>query len=60
MKATTLAKGAALLGAAALAGCEMVIEAGADFLAVGAGVWNYADGPAAAVKAFNAKMSGGV
>ena len=29
-------------------------------LAVGAGVWNYADGPASAVKAFNAKMSGGV
>ena len=30
-----------------------LIEAGADFLAVSAGVWNHADGPAAAVKAFN-------
>ena len=27
-------------------------EAGADFLAVSSGVWNYKDGPAAAVKAF--------
>jgi thiamine-phosphate pyrophosphorylase len=31
-----------------------LIEAGADFLAVSAGVWDYADGPAAAVQAFNA------
>jgi thiamine-phosphate pyrophosphorylase len=31
-----------------------LIEAGADFLAVSAGVWSYAQGPAAAVKAFNA------
>ena len=31
-----------------------LIEAGADFLAVSSGVWNHADGPAAAVKAFNA------
>ena len=31
-----------------------LIEAGTDFLAVSAGVWNYPDGPAAAVKAFNA------
>ena len=30
-----------------------LVEAGADFLAVSAGVWNHADGPAAAVKAFN-------
>jgi thiamine-phosphate pyrophosphorylase len=31
-----------------------LVEAGADFLAVSAGVWNYKDGPTAAVKAFNA------
>ena len=31
-----------------------LIEAGADFLAVCAGVWNYPGGPAAAVRAFNA------
>jgi thiamine-phosphate pyrophosphorylase len=31
-----------------------LIEAGADFLAVSSGVWDHADGPAAAVKAFNA------
>lgn len=34
-----------------------VVEAGADFLAVCSGVWNHADGPAAAVKAFNAIMA---
>jgi thiamine-phosphate pyrophosphorylase len=31
-----------------------VIAAGADFIAVSAGVWAHPDGPAAAVKAFNA------
>ncbi len=31
-----------------------LIAAGADFLAVSAGVWAHKDGPAAAVKAFNA------
>jgi thiamine-phosphate pyrophosphorylase len=31
-----------------------LIDAGADFLAVSAGVWNYKNGPQAAVKAFNA------
>jgi thiamine-phosphate pyrophosphorylase len=31
-----------------------LIDADADFLAVSSGVWNHADGPAAAVKAFNA------
>jgi len=30
-----------------------LVEAGADFLAVSAGVWEHPDGPAAAVKAFN-------
>lgn len=31
-----------------------LIKAGADFIAVCSGVWNYPSGPAAAVKAFNA------
>ncbi|HEX5314823.1 MAG TPA: thiamine phosphate synthase [Gammaproteobacteria bacterium] len=31
----------------------VLVEAGADFLAVSSGVWDYPDGPAAAVKAFN-------
>jgi thiamine-phosphate pyrophosphorylase len=31
-----------------------LIDAGADFLAVSSGVWDYPQGPAAAVKAFNA------
>jgi thiamine-phosphate pyrophosphorylase len=32
-------------------------DAGADFIAVSSGVWNHADGPAAAVKAFNALLA---
>jgi thiamine-phosphate pyrophosphorylase len=34
-----------------------LIAAGADFLAVASGVWDYKDGPAAAVKAFNTLFS---
>ncbi len=34
--------------------------AGADFLAVSAGVWSYGEGPAAAVAAFNAEIAKGV
>jgi thiamine-phosphate pyrophosphorylase len=34
--------------------------AGADFLAVSAGVWAYGDGPPAAAKAFNAEIAKGV
>ena len=36
--------------------CRPLIEAGADFLAVSAGVWEHPAGPAAAVKAFNVEM----
>ena len=46
------------IGGITVGNCETIIEAGADFLAVAGGVWNYADGPAAAVAAFNAKMAG--
>ena len=35
----------------------VLIEAGADFLSVVAGVWNYPEGPAAAVKRFNETMA---
>ena len=35
-----------------------LVEAGADFLAVVAGVWDYREGPAAAVRAFNRIMRG--
>ncbi|WP_068877720.1 MULTISPECIES: thiamine phosphate synthase [unclassified Phenylobacterium] len=34
--------------------------AGADFLAVSAGVWSHGDGPAAAVKALNAEIAAGL
>jgi thiamine-phosphate pyrophosphorylase len=34
--------------------------AGADFLAVSAGVWRHAKGPAAAVAAFNAEIAAGM
>ncbi|TNE58751.1 MAG: thiamine phosphate synthase [Alphaproteobacteria bacterium] len=36
--------------------CDALIAAGADFLAVSSGVWNHADGPKAAVEAFNEKL----
>lgn len=35
-------------------------RAGADFVAVSAGVWSHGDGPAAAVKALNAQIAMGV
>ena len=38
---------------------SVLAEAGADFLAVCAGVWGHADGPAAAVRALNAAMAAG-
>lgn len=34
-----------------------LVEAGADFLAVSSAVWNHPQGPAAAVKAFNALLA---
>jgi thiamine-phosphate pyrophosphorylase len=42
------------IGGITVANCEMVIRAGADFVAVAGGVWNHADGPARAVAEFNA------
>jgi thiamine-phosphate pyrophosphorylase len=45
------------IGGITLQNAEDVINAGADFIAVSAGVWNHAAGPAAAVKAFNALLA---
>jgi thiamine-phosphate pyrophosphorylase len=42
------------IGGITVANAPALIEAGADFLAVAGGVWDHADGPRAAVRAFNA------
>ena len=44
----------AAIGGITVENATLLIQAGADFLTVSSGVWNYPDGPAAAVKAFNA------
>jgi thiamine-phosphate pyrophosphorylase len=41
-------------GGVTLDNAPPVIAAGADFLAVGSGIWDHRDGPEAAVRAFNA------
>ena len=46
------------IGGINVANAPALIEAGADFLAVSAGVWDHADGPEAAVRAFNALFQG--
>ncbi|HZC15142.1 MAG TPA: thiamine phosphate synthase [Caulobacteraceae bacterium] len=46
------------IGGVTTGNCGPLIQAGADFLAVSAGVWAYPDGPAAAVKAFNKAFAG--
>lgn len=45
------------IGGITVDNCGILVEAGADFLAVVGGVWAYPDGPAAAVKAFNAAIA---
>jgi len=42
------------IGGITVQNAPALVEAGADFLAVAAGVWEHPDGPQAAVKAFNA------
>jgi thiamine-phosphate pyrophosphorylase len=42
------------IGGITVENAPVLIEAGADFLAVSAGVWNHPDGPRAAVRRFNA------
>lgn len=41
------------IGGITVENCPALVGAGADFLAVAAGVWDYPDGPGAAVTAFN-------
>ena len=41
------------IGGITVANCGVLVEAGADFLAVASGVWEYAHGPATAVRDFN-------
>jgi thiamine-phosphate pyrophosphorylase len=40
--------------------CRPLVAAGADFLAVSAGVWGYREGPEAAVRAFKAEIAAGM
>jgi len=42
------------IGGITVANAPALIEAGADFLAVSAGVWAHPDGAEAALRAFNA------
>ena len=48
------------IGGITVENCRPLVTAGADFLAVSAGVWAYPEGPAAAVKAFNAEIAAGL
>jgi len=45
------------IGGITVANARPLIDAGADFIAVSSGVWENANGPEAAVKAFNALFS---
>ena len=45
------------IGGITIENCEAVIKAGTDFIAVCSGIWNYPEGPAAAVRKFNAVLS---
>ena len=42
------------IGGITVGNAKPLVEAGADFLAVSAGVWDHPDGPAAAIAGFNA------
>lgn len=48
------------IGGITAANARGLAKAGADFLAVSAGVWAHADGPEAAVKALNAEIAAGL
>jgi len=45
------------IGGITVENCTALVVAGADFLAVSAGVWDHEQGPAAAIAAFNAKIA---
>jgi len=48
------------IGGIKVENARALAAAGADFLAVSAGVWSYGDGPAAAVKALNDEIAKGL
>ncbi len=48
------------IGGITVESAEALAQAGADFLAVSAGVWRHPQGPAAAVRGFDAAMAAGV
>jgi thiamine-phosphate pyrophosphorylase len=48
------------IGGITVSNCRALVRAGADFLAVSAGVWSYPGGPAAAAAAFNAEIEAGL
>jgi thiamine-phosphate pyrophosphorylase len=48
------------IGGITVSTAREIARSGADFVAVSAGVWGHGDGPAAAVKAFNAELEAGV
>ena len=41
------------IGGITVENCQPIVKAGADFIAVSAGVWNHQESPAAAIKQFN-------
>jgi thiamine-phosphate pyrophosphorylase len=45
------------VGGITVANCAALVKAGADFLAVSSGVWDYPAGPVAAVRDFNAAIA---
>ena len=45
------------IGGITVENCGGLVSAGADFIAVSAGVWAYPEGPGAAVRAFNAAIA---
>jgi thiamine-phosphate pyrophosphorylase len=48
------------IGGITVENVRSISRAGADFAAISAGVWTYADGPSAAVKAINHEIAAGV
>lgn len=47
------------IGGIQVENCGVLAQAGADFVAIASGVWNYRDGPKAAVAAINRGIAGG-
>ena len=48
------------IGGITVTNCRPLVTAGADFLAVSAGVWSHPEGPATAVAAFAAEIAAGL